>query len=818
MKNANKAILSDENILRDMVDIATLQALLEAFGQISGMAAAMYTPGGTMICEPAHQVSFCDIIHKTKEGTRQCVQSDKGKIDEIRTGARIKGTECHAGLIDFCQPIFSRVAGKRILIGIFFAGQVLYTEDDITTRSIHRLKKLASDCKLDIEELLARYIQVPRLPRKRVEEIRAWMKQFSNLIGLLVERKAAAQHLLLDAIQSANDPNAIVGAIQHHLQPSAVSIFLQRDDVPAKFMDRIFLVATTFKLLVSRLALEFEENNIEEISYQSGEGFTGWVHKTGKVLHIRDVWDPGYYPKSPFLPRWKHKIQEVAKLEDTKEFLGVPVRSDEGKVIGVIRAVRLKDHHGFRNDEVELLTGVASVVGAAITKAQLYKKHAEKVEALNQAQALLNTLTEPDTNLDSITSSMVQALGNTYVTNGRWEAVYVLQHLKSSKQFRFVATFPPNLRKEFRGEPFPDTRGVSGHILYKTRKTFASTNCANDKVRPTTPWTSVVCAPIFHKNEMWGAVSICCERELSQDDVDLATPKITQFANDMSLVCRLSEILDAKNTAALIASNVLSLNLEAHEVYKSLEASQITAYHLCKQVVGEEKGIAEDLAKEIDESLSWADVCLDLGRYIKLCQIEPDTAIATFRDRHTAPKKDRKTYTPGYPWQEVDITKVAQKALNSVQGLIGELETDVKADIMDAGVIVGDENLLYRAFRNLLENAIVHGSRIPGKAVRFRKGLKVSFSVTRDSSTGINKIVMRDDGVGMNPKILAASREIYADPTLLRSTSLLPGFGTTIVAFAISVHLGSIAIESELNEGTRVYIQIPSDKKIRRTK
>jgi ligand-binding sensor protein/GAF domain-containing protein len=801
----------------DMVDVDTLQALLESFGQVCNMGAGIFTPGGTRIGWPANHSPFCSLLYTTAKGKAACLRCDQKKIRDILRRGKIaapRAYKCHAGLIDFCEPIYCQVGGKRRLIGVFFAGQVLYEDKEITDESISDLRKIAVKYKIDPNKLEAKYMEAPRVSRKRVREARAWMRQFTKLIGLLVERKAETQQLLLAVIGSANDPNTVVRSIQDHLRPASVSIFLKRDNVPKKFADRIFLVATTSKELASRLPVEAD---LDKVSYKRREGLTGWVYATGRVLHAPDIRNKKCYPRFPCRPEWKHKVKEIADWTWSHSFLGAPIRSDKGKVIGVIRAIRLKGESKFRQDEIELLSGIASLVGAAASKARLYKEHGEKIEVLNQAQGLLEKLTEPGTSLDSITKNMVEQLGHTYVKKDKWEAVYVLQHLKSSEQFRFVATYPPNLRKEFRGEPFPDTEGVSGYILHKTKRTFASANCARDGVRPTTPWTSVVCAPIFHKDKMWGAVSLCCEHELSQTDVDLATPKITQFANDMSLVCRLSEILDAKNTAALVASNVLSLNLEAHEVYKSLESSKITVDHLFAQVAGEEKIIVEDLAKHIDDSLSWADVCLDLGRYIKLCQIEPNTAIQTFRDRHIPRKKHGITfYTTGYPWREVRINKVGQKALNSVQGLIGRLKTDVRARIMDGGVIVGDENLLYRAFRNLLENAIVHGSRIPGKVPTFRKGLKVFFSVTRDSRTGITKIIIRDKGVGMNPKILAASKEIYADPTLLRSTSFAPGFGTTIVAFAISAHLGSISLNSGSNKGTQVCVQLPTNKKIGR--
>ncbi|KPL22796.1 MAG: hypothetical protein AMJ75_07430, partial [Phycisphaerae bacterium SM1_79] len=759
---------------------------------------------------PAHHSPFCSLLYTTKEGQDCCSKCDKARIKQIKDGKTVEPYECDAGLIDFCEPIYCKIGGKQRLIGVFFAGQVLYEEDKITNETIRKLKEVSTDCKVDTDELLARYMQVRRLPHERVDEIRTWMKQFSHLLGLMVERKATNQQLLLDVIDSADDPNAIVQAIQRHLHPGAVSIFLQRDDVPDKYKDRIFLIATAFKPLVGRLALEVEENNIEKIAYRSGEGFTGSVFKTGKVLHVPDVWNEDCYPEYPNLSIWQHKIQEVSELDNTKAFLGVPIRGDNSKIIGVIRAVRLKDDPGFKNEEIELLTGIASLVEAAVTKAKLYKEHVEKVEALNQAQGLLNTLTEPETNLESITNSMVQQLGKTYVKKGKWKAVYVLKHLKSSRQFQFVASFPANLADKYKGAPFPDKEGVAGHVL-TTGKFFASRNCIKDGVTPTTPWTSVICAPIIHEGEMWGAVSLCCRRELSQNDIDSASLKITEFAENMSLVCRLSEILDAKNKVALAASNLLSLNLEAHEVYKSLESSKLTVELLCRIIQGEQKQIVEDLAKEINDSLSWADVCLELGRYVKLCQKTPDFAIKVFRAKHL-PKNEKAemNHVSEDVWEQVDLLEIAEKALVSVEGLGKTHQANITRTFEGPCIVIGDGNLLYRALSNLLENAIVHGSRIKGKEIKYRTGVSVTFSVSPTSHGNLTKIMVQDDGEGMSPETLRASKEIYADPTLLRSTSFAPGFGTIVVAFAVSVHHGCITLESKPREGTLVSIEIPS--------
>ena len=194
--------------------------------------------------------------------------------------------------------------------------------------------------------------------------------------------------------------------------------------------------------------------------------------------------------------------------------------------------------------------------------------------------------------------------------------------------------------------------------------------------------------------------------------------------------------------------------------------------------------------------------------------MEPESAVQTFRRKHLLVEKRKKAVdTLEHRLEEVGIIEVARRALESVKSLINAHKTKITLQLTDGGCVVGDENLLYRALRNLLENAIVHGSRVLGNSVRFKKGVRVTFSVRRDSKTRTTSIVIKDEGIGMDPKILAASKEIYANPTLLGVSSLAPGFGTTIVAFAISVHEGRISLKSKPKGGTIVSLEIPSYRK-----
>jgi len=383
----------DEYLLRDMLDDATVSKLLDAFGTVCCVGAGIFTPSTVRIGKGGHHSPFCELVRSTKEGMDRCVKCDKRKAESCWENPYAdKGPyDCHAGLIDFCVPISASVKGKHPLIGLFFAGQVLYDDEQRPTAAdVASLHKLASECRLEFNELLARYMQVPRLPRARITDIRNLMKCFADLIGELVQRKAAAQELLLDVINHSNDGVAVVKAIGRHLEPSAVSIFLEGKSLNLQPEDRVFLAATTYEGLPADLSSAISEKPME-YSYGRNEGFTGWVYDTGEMLYVRDCWNEGCYPDEPHKPTWLHKVQEIPQWECAQAFLGVPVRNSNGRTVGVIRAVRLKSdrpdkQQSFSEDEQELLKGVAVLVGAAFQRAQESRELAENQIRAAQAR------------------------------------------------------------------------------------------------------------------------------------------------------------------------------------------------------------------------------------------------------------------------------------------------------------------------------------------------------------------------------------------------------------------------------------------------
>jgi signal transduction histidine kinase len=257
-------------------------------------------------------------------------------------------------------------------------------------------------------------------------------------------------------------------------------------------------------------------------------------------------------------------------------------------------------------------------------------------------------------------------------------------------------------------------------------------------------------------------------------------------------------MLDQRGNAAAVASHLLSLNLEAHEVFKAMESAGGGIVKLKKTLSGKQRDLADVISGFMFEALSWAGACLELGRFIDVCREKAPAAIQSFE------AECRET------WRVVDLVQVARRSLASVDRLRRRYGARIKSRFSGPARILGDEDLLYRAIRNLLENALEHGTRnssrrgpshLPGEEVRF------SVTVRKGGKSACIAVV--DNGVGMAPKDLAAAQQAYGAPNLIGQSLPLPGFGTMIVAFVAAIHGGHASVVSADGDGTSVRIEIP---------
>ena len=112
------------------------------------------------------------------------------------------------------------------------------------------------------------------------------------------------------------------------------------------------------------------------------------------------------------------------------------------------------------------------------------------------------------------------------------------------------------------------------------------------------------------------------------------------------------------------------------------------------------------------------------------------------------------------------------------------------------GGAVGDENLLRHVLTNLLSNAVKYS----------REGVPVELAARRDGDGVV--FTVRDRGIGIDPE---DQRRLFTAFHRGANVGDRPGtgLGLVIVRQCVDLHLGTIALQSALGQGTTVTVRLP---------
>jgi GAF domain-containing protein len=180
---------------------------------------------------------------------------------------------------------------------------------------------------------------------------------FARQVGLYVEH-IRERRRLLDVFGQHNATNlarVITEQIPEDVNGAYCSIFVK------KTADKAFLFATNELML---------QDYDEVPSYSAGEGFTGWVLKTGSVLRVPG----GPNCRTENLPedlvqqgvQWlgKHRDRDPRgkKYYTSAAFLAVPIMTRESKVVGVLRVSECR-YGSFTKEDEKCLQAHADALG-----------------------------------------------------------------------------------------------------------------------------------------------------------------------------------------------------------------------------------------------------------------------------------------------------------------------------------------------------------------------------------------------------------------------------------------------------------------------
>ena len=146
----------------------------------------------------------------------------------------------------------------------------------------------------------------------------------------------------------------------------------------------------------------------------------------------------------------------------------------------------------------------------------------------------------------------------------------------------------------------------------------------------------------------------------------------------------------------------------------------------------------------------------------------------------------------------VDLSAVVAEAVDRVRMKASARGIELAAVCEERVAVLGDEDLLVTALRNLLENAIAYS---PDKT-------RVMISASRDARAA--QISVADQGIGIPDRDLQRIFERFyrVDPARSRATGGT-GLGLAIVKHVMAAHRGKVTVWSEESVGSTFTLQMP---------
>jgi putative methionine-R-sulfoxide reductase with GAF domain len=125
----------------------------------------------------------------------------------------------------------------------------------------------------------------------------------------------------------------------------------------------------------------------DRIRIPLGVGIAGQVASTGKVINIPDAYADA---------RFNRQVDKDTGYR-TRNMLGIPMRSHNGDVTGVLQALNKLDGSAFNNEDEELMLALGSNAAAAIENAILYEEIDRLFEGFVKASVVAIEARDPTT-------------------------------------------------------------------------------------------------------------------------------------------------------------------------------------------------------------------------------------------------------------------------------------------------------------------------------------------------------------------------------------------------------------------------------------
>lgn len=370
---------------------------------------------------------------------------------------------------------------------------------------------------------------------------------------------------------------------------SALGTSLRLEDVLKKVMDEsisllgaengsLMLVDEVRSELKMLVAQGLDDQIVTTTRVNLGEGISGWVAQEGQPRllsrHNRDIDTSG------------------SSSEPMESAMCVPLKSKD-RCIGVLNLSGRRDGGDFNDEDLKILTILASHAASAIDIAQLYRKvssQVEHLEALYQLGRILNS----SLSLDQI---LPQALTRTLeLLQAKTASVMLLDEKGEELSIRLAHGLSDDIVESTKvrlGER------VSGRVAASGQPVLIKGHEGDDT-------DSSLCVPLLANRQVLGVLNIRTKTDgsdFTQQDLELAT----QLANIAAAAIENAELHDQLQSLFLSTVSALANSIDARDPYTKGHSERVTAYAVM---------IAEglDLSADELELLRYAGLLHDIGK------------------------------------------------------------------------------------------------------------------------------------------------------------------------------------------------------------
>lgn len=171
----NHADSSTIPLLSEIINVDSVQSLMEDFQKLTGIGAAILDMEGKILVKAGWQ-EICQNFHRVNpESFKHCLESDTYLSEGVEKGS-YRIYKCKNNLWDISTPI---MLGEK-KIGNLFLGQFFFDDEE---PDVSYFRKQAKKFRFDEEAYLKALFKVKRLTREKVELAMSFYAKFAELIS-----------------------------------------------------------------------------------------------------------------------------------------------------------------------------------------------------------------------------------------------------------------------------------------------------------------------------------------------------------------------------------------------------------------------------------------------------------------------------------------------------------------------------------------------------------------------------------------------------------------------------------------------------------